>query len=86
MTPDDAMMRDVRIVHDQCGSYADWMIVSGTLPYGNRHHDYLLGKHPPNYPVPALYDVYPDPEYIVMLYQLALLEQQLRELRGNTLN
>lgn len=53
-TPDDEMMRDVRIVHDEVGVYADWMVVNGLLPYGNSHHDYLVGKTPPRYPVPAI--------------------------------
>jgi hypothetical protein len=47
---------------------------------------YECGKVDPRYPVPALHDVYPDPEYIMMLYEHALLTRQLAELRGVTFN
>lgn len=51
--PDDTMT-DVRIVHDAVGAYADWRIVNGILPYGDRKERYLIGEMLPNYPVPAL--------------------------------
>lgn len=43
---------------------------------------YHSGLSDPNYPVPALYDVYPDQEYIVMLYELALINEQIRDVKG----
>jgi hypothetical protein len=48
--------------------------------------DYAIGWQEPNYPVPVVYDVLPDAEYLVMLYERALLTQQLRELKGTTIN
>jgi hypothetical protein len=50
----DASMSDVRVVHDATGSYADWHVKDGRLPYGDRKERYLLGKYAPSYPVPAL--------------------------------
>lgn len=51
--PDDTM-KDVRVVHDAVGSYADWLIVNGVLPYGDRKERYLIGKAEPHYPMPAV--------------------------------
>lgn len=71
----DKTMADVRLVHDQCGSYADWILVEvdgvRVMPYGTRTESYLLGDHPPNYPVPALYieAVEFDPCYVAVLYR-----------------
>lgn len=51
--------------------------------YSDAELEYLYGYAPPNYPVPALWDVYPDEEYLIMLYKRADLIQKLRNLRGN---
>lgn len=51
--PDDTMT-DVRIVHDRIGAYADWHIVNGILPYGDRKERYLIGEMQPNYPMPTV--------------------------------
>lgn len=52
----DATMSDVRIVHDKVGAYADWRVINGILPYGDRKERYLLGKTEPSFPLPATVD------------------------------
>lgn len=47
--------------------------VGGTL--------YNYGHVPPRYPMPAIWDKYPDQEYLIMMYERAKLEQELRDIR-----
>lgn len=60
----------------------DDMTVDEFLVWG----PYISGYTKPNYPVPALWDVYPDEEYLVMLYEHALLTQTLRDIRNETIS
>lgn len=47
-------MKDIRIVHDTVGSYADWEREQGDPCESMKMHRYLLGANKPNYPVPAI--------------------------------
>lgn len=70
-----ASSRDYIFYPSVCPS--DYIV--GTLAY-DITHDYSA-RH-----VPVVYDQLPDAEYLVMLYELSLVEMQLRDLQHNTIN
>jgi len=52
-------MKDVNVIHDKVGVYSYWnsSIFHEAIqePWLTRYwHDYFVGKHKPNYPVPAI--------------------------------
>lgn len=52
-------MRNIRIVHDNVGTYSDWEYSTFhegiQEPWLTRYwHDYFEGKRKPNYPLPAI--------------------------------
>lgn len=60
--------------------------VRRVTPGDGQSAPYHAGKLPPNYPLPVEYDTLPDAEYLVMLYERALLTKELAELRNATFN
>lgn len=53
-------MKDIRVVHDRCGCYADWYADDNSDPsiqeqWLVKHWDkYFTGQTAPNYPMPAI--------------------------------